>query len=222
MRHLFSSAIAVTLFALAAPAGAQQATRLPEGSKNAVGVETGYESAFAARGSYTRRLELGLLKDERFFTRFTMPMATPDLRDWSFDAGLQATVLSRGDFRVAVLAAPVVRSTKNDLFSSTAIGVGATALAGYEGARWGLSAELGHEQLFASYLSHSALYRDTAYAGAKDGFYGTTGSTTRAGLRAGVRFGELEIAARAGMAATGFFQPAGPPFFFTLGGSYAF
>jgi hypothetical protein len=222
MRHVFSSAIVLALFSLAAPASAQQVTRLPEGSKNAVGIESGFESAFAARGMYTRRLDLGILKDERFFARFTMPMVSPDLRDWSFDAGLQATLLSRGDFRFAVLASPVVRSTKNELFSATAIGIGATALIGYEGSRWGLSAELGHEQLFASHLSHSDVYRDTGYAGAKDGWYTTTGSTTRGGLRAGVRFGELEIAARAGMAATGFFQPAGPPFFFTLGGSYAF
>lgn len=102
------------------------------------------------------------------------------------------------------------------------MGIGATALFGYEGARLGLSAELGHEQVLATHVRHSALYRATAYAGAKDGFYATTGSTTRAGIRAGVRFGALELSARAGMTATGYFQPAGPPYFFTLGASYAF
>jgi hypothetical protein len=222
MRALFSSSIVLGLFTLATPASAQQVTRLPEGTKNAIGLETGFESAFIARGSYTRRLALDLLREERFFARFTMPVVTPDLSDWSLDAGLQATALSVGDIRLAFLAGPVVRNTENDLFSATALGIGATALFGYEGARWGLSGELGHEQLLATHLGHSARYRDTAYAGAKDGWYATTGSTTRAGLRAGVRFGALELSARAGMAATGYLRPAGPPFVFTLGGSYAF
>ena len=109
------------------------------------------------------------------------------------------------------------------IFAAFALfGIGATALFGYEGPRWGVSAELAHEQILTTHLRHSDLYRNVAYAGAKDGFYATTGSTTRAGLRAGVRFGALELSARAGLAATGYLHPAGLPFFSTLGGAYAF
>lgn len=222
MRSLSSSSIAVALIALAAPAAAQQVTRLPEGRRNAVGLEGGFESAFVARGTYTRRVNFGLLRDERLFSRFTLPVATPDLGDWSFDGGMQATLLSPGALRLALRFGPVLRNTKNDLFSATAIGIGATALFGYEGPRWGLSAELGHEQMLTTHLRHSALYRDTVYADARSGFYAVTGSTTHAGLRGGVRFGGLELFTRAGIAATGHFKPAAPPFFFTLGGAYAF
>lgn len=222
MRALSSSSVALALVALAAPASAQQVTRLPEGTRNAVGLEGGYEFAFVTRGTYTRRVDFGLLRDERLFARFTLPVATPDLGDWSFDGGMQATLLSSGDLRLALRLGPALRNTSNDLFSATAIGIGGAALVGYEGPRWGLSAELGHEQMLTAHLSHSALYRDTVYADARSGFYAVTGSTTHAGLRGGVRFGAVEISARAGLAATGYFKPAVAPFFFTLGGAYAF
>lgn len=222
MRTLVSSSIVVALLGLAAPSSAQQVTRMPDGPRNAVGLEGGFESAFIARATYVRRLELGLLRDERLVSRFAMPILSPDLGDWAIDGGLQATALSSGDFRLAILVGPAVRNTSNDLYSATAMGVGATALLGYEGARWGLSVELGHEQMLTTHLRHCDRYRDTAYAGAKDGWYAFTGSTTRAGLRGGVRFGAVEIVARLGAGGTGHFQPANPPFYFTAGASYAF
>lgn len=222
MRTMISSSIALALVALAAPAAAQEVTRLPEETPNAVGVDGGFESAFVVRGSYTRRVDFGLLQDERLFARFTLPIAAPDLADWALDGGMQATPLAAGDFRLALRLGPAIRNTSNELFSATAIGLGATALVGYEGPRWGLSAELGYEQMLTTHLRHSDLYRDIAYADAKDGWYAATGSTTRAGLRGGVRFGAMEVFARGGITATGHFQPAIAPFFLTLGGAYAF
>jgi hypothetical protein len=108
------------------------------------------------------------------------------------------------------------------MFSATALGLGATTLVGYEGPRWGLSAELGYEQFLTTHIGHSDLYRQIGYAGAKDGWYALSGSTARGGPRVGVRFGPVEIVARAGMNATGQFHSIMPPFFFTLGGAYSF
>ena len=93
---------------------------------------------------------------------------------------------------------------------------------GYDDVHWGVSGELSHELMLATHLRHSDLYRSTAYAAAKDGWYAIAGSTTRAGLRAAVRFGAVEIFGRVGLAATGYLQPAMLPFYFTLGGSRAF
>jgi hypothetical protein len=224
--HIVSITVTVTLtltlVAFAAPASAQEVTRMPEGAHHAVGVDGGLESAFVARATYAHRIGLGLLKDERLFARFTLPFITPDVGEWSIEAGIRATPVSWRDLRLAILLGPVVRNSDNDLYTATGIGVGATALFGYEGTRWGLSGEVGYEQLLTSYLRHSALYRDTYYADAKDGWYALTGSTARGGLRGGVRIGSVEIAARAGVEATGRLHATNPPFYATLGSAYAF
>jgi hypothetical protein len=208
--------------ALAAPAGAQEVTKMPDEKPQSVGLEGGVDAAFIARATYVHRVDLGFLRDARVYGRFTVPFLALDPGEWAVDGGLQATPLAWGDLRLAVLIGPVVRNSVNDLFSSTAIGADATILFGYEGPRWGLSAEAGYEQVFAAYLQQSALYRETFYAGAKDGLYATPGSTAHAGLRGGARFGSFEIAAKGGVDATGQFHSMMPPFYATLGSSFAF
>jgi hypothetical protein len=214
--------IIVTILALAAPASAQEATRLPETTRQSVGLDTGLEHAFVARATYAHRLDLGFWKDARLFGRATLPFVMPDLGDWAVDGGLRATPIAWGDFRLALLAGPVLRNAVNDSFSSTSLGVGMTALFGYEIARWGLSAEAGYEQMLTTHLSHSDVYRNAVYAGAKDGWYALSGNTARGGLRGGVRFDTFEIFARAGVNTTGQLHADNPPFYVTLGTSYAF
>jgi hypothetical protein len=218
---LILATLATTL-ALAAPAGAQEVTKLPDDKQQSVGLQGGLDAAFIARATYVHRVDLGFLRDARTYWRFTLPFLALDPGQWALDGGLQATPLAWGDLRLALLVGPVVRNSVNALFSSTALGADATILFGYEGPRWGLSAEAGYEQIFAAYLQQSAVYRETFYAGAKDGLYATPGSTARAGLRGGARFGSFEIAASGGVDATGQFHALMPPFYGTLGGSFAF
>jgi hypothetical protein len=208
--------------ALAAPASAQEVTRMPDEKPQSVGLEGGLDAAFIARATYVHRVDLGFLRDARIYGRFTLPFLALDPGQWAVESGLQATPVAWGDLRLALLAGPVVRNSTNDLFSSTAIGANATILFGYEGPRWGLSGEAGFEGIFAAYLQQSAVYRDTFYAGAKDGLYAKPGSTARAGLRGGVRFGSFEIAAKGGMDATGQLHSLMAPFYATLGSSFAF
>lgn len=222
MRVLVCSAVLSSFVALAAPANAQIVTRLPDGADHVVALEGGLENAFVARATYQHRLDLGLMKDERFFARATWPFVKPDLIDWALEAGMQATPLAWRDLRLALQLGPVVRNTKNELFDATAFGVGLGLLAGYEGPRWGVSAELGYEQILSTHLDHSAVYKQIAYSGAKDGWYFATGSTTRAGLRGGVRVGAVEIFLRPGLSWTGHFHAGNPPFYATLGAAYAF
>jgi hypothetical protein len=208
--------------ALAAPASAQEVTKMPDEKQQSVGLEGGVDAAFIARATYLHSVDLGFLRDARIYARFTLPFLALGPGQWAVGGGLQATPVAWGDLRLALLVGPVVRNSANDLFSSTAMGVDASILFGYEGPHWGLSAEAGYEQIFAAYLQQSALYRNTFYAGAKDGLYATPGSTARAGLRGGVRFGSFEIAAKGGMGATGLLHALVPPFYATLGSSFAF
>lgn len=214
--------ILATLSLAAMPASAQEATRLPETTRNSVGLDMGLENAMIARATYARRFGDATRLDPRLYARATLPFASPDLGDWSVDGGLRITPLEWRDLRLSVLGGPMLRRTTNDAFSATGFGVGATVLAGYESARWGLSLEGGYDQLLGTYLSHTDAYRGTFYADAKDGWYALSGSRARAGLRGGVRLGSVEIAARAGVNTTGSLAPMNPPFYFTLGTSYAF
>ncbi len=222
MRALVFLSLLVSIAATATSVSAQQVTRMADGAKNAVGLEGGFESAFIARATYTRRLELDPIRDARVFVGFTLPVLTPDLSDWAVNGGFQATPWASSKMRLALAAGPVVRNTANNLFSATGIGISGAVLFGYEGSRWGLSAEVRHEQMFATHWRHSPIYREISHPGAKDGWYTLTGSTTQAGLRGGVRLGAVEIAMRVGYAATGYIRPALAPFYGTLGVAYAF
>lgn len=214
--------IVLASLAVAETATAQEVTRLPESTKQSVGIDVGLEDAWIARASYTHRLNLGFDPDGRIFGRFTLPVVAPDLGDFGVDGGLRASPLAWRDFRLSLFAGPVLRHATNEVFTATGIGVSVTVLIGIESAHWGLSGEGGYEQLVATYLSHSDRYRSTLYADAKDGWYAISGSTARAGLRGGARIGSVELALRAGLNATGQLHALNPPFYATLGGSYAF
>lgn len=214
MRTLLKILLVAVLCAGAASAAAQP--------RDSLGVEGGFESTFITRAMYTHRIELKPLRDSGVFARFALPIVRPDLSDWAIEGGLRGVVLSSDALRLEVMLGPVLRNTANDLYAATGIGIGATARFGYEAVHWGVSAELSHEQLLTTHVSHSDLYRAKAYANAKDGWYGITGSTTRAGVRAAVRFGAFEIFTRLGVSATGYLRPALLPFYLTLGGSRAF
>jgi hypothetical protein len=220
--RLVCASILLVATMLAAPARAQEVTRLPDTAKQAVSLDAGLDAAFVARASYARRVDFGFAKDTRLYARFTLPFVGPDLGDWAIDGGARLTAIERGAFRLSMLGGPVVRSASNGLFSATAIGVGATLLVGFEAPRWGVSAELGYEQLLATHLRHSDDYRAYLYAGAKDGFYALSGSRLRAGLRGGVRFGAVELFAKAGWEATGRLNAISPPFYATIGSAYTF
>jgi hypothetical protein len=216
------STILAMLSLAALPAEAQEVTRLPETTHDSVGLDTGLENAFIARATYAHRFAPDTPIDPRLYARATLPFVAPDLGDWAVDAGLRITPLEWHDFRFSVLGGPTLLKTSNEAFSATALGVGGTLLFGYESARWGLLLEGGYDQFLSTYISHSDAYREAFYADAKDGWYALSGSKARGGLRGGARLGDFEIAARAGINTTGTFHSISPPFYVTLGTSYAF
>src|SRR5215831_14635043 len=135
MRNSFAVAIAVAASSFAA--SAQEVTRLPASAQQSVSFDAGLESAFVARATYLHRADVFGLADSGIYTRVTFPFFAPDVRDWGIEGGVRATVASFHDFRLALLAGPVIRNTSNDLYAATAAGLGATALLGYQGERWG-------------------------------------------------------------------------------------
>ncbi len=210
----------VSLFAaiaIALPASAQEVTRLPDGTRQSVSLDLGLQSALVTRATYSRHIGSGLV-----YGRFTLPSANMDFGDMAFEAGGQITAIGSGNWKVQVSFAPLVRLTDNSFFSATALGVRAALLPGYQGERWGLMAELGYEKMLATHLNHASLYRSVGYAGAKDGWYSSTGGTLQAGLRGGYRIDRVELSLAAGVLATEGLNPEMPPFYGSVGTAYAF
>ena len=210
----------VSLFAAVAislPASALEVTNLPDGARQSVSIDAGLQSAFVTHATYSRHVGPGLL-----YGRFTLPFAGPDLSDVAFEAGGQTTAIGWGNWKLQVAFAPLLRMTKNDLFSATALGMRAALMPGYQADRWGLRLEVGYEKIVATHLTHSSLYRGVGYSGAKDGWYSSTGGTLQAGLRGGYRVGRVELSAAAGLLASEGLNAVMPPFYGTLGSAYAF
>ncbi|HEY6909212.1 MAG TPA: hypothetical protein VI356_07575 [Myxococcales bacterium] len=203
--------------ALALPAAAQEVTHLPDGALQSVSFDLGLQSALVYRAAYSRHIGSGLLDG-----RFTLPAAGLDFHDFAVEAGGQVTALAAGSWRLDVAFAPTLRLTENNLFSATALGVRGLLLPGYQGERWGLMAEVGYEKILATRMKHSSLYRSVGYAGAKDGWYSLTGGTLQAGLRGGYRIGRVELTLAAGVLTSEGLNEVMPPFYGTLGTSYAF
>lgn len=203
------------------PALAQEVTNLPAHTDQSIGVEAGLDSALIARATYSHRLP-ALLSGALVYARFTLPFAEPDLKDFAVDAGVRASLLSAGNWKLELLLGPELRKTSNRLFSATAFGVRSAALGGYESDTWGALAEVGFDQVLTTHIAHSDLYRRVGYSDAKDGWYATTGGTWHAGVRGGARFDRLELSVAAGVMTSAQFNALVPPFYGTLGGSYAF
>jgi hypothetical protein len=221
MNRRISCLTLLVSLAVAPAARAQQVTNLPRGTEQTVGVEAGLDSAFIVRGTYAHALP-GFLRDAAVYARFTLPFAEADFGDFSVDAGVIATVAGSDRWKLQLLFGPELRQTSNDAFSATALGFRSGMLAGYRSDTWGLMAELGYEQVLATHISHSALYRDTVYAGAKDGWYAITGGTFTAGLRGGGRVGRVELYGALGVMTSTGLELLVPPAYAVVGSTYAF
>ncbi len=225
MKKLSLKAFLFGLFvvvALARPAAAQEVTRLPEGKHHSVSLDGGLEGAFVARAGYSYQFGMKALPDATFTARFTMPVVTPDFGDWGLDLGLKASVARWRALRLAFQVGPLLRMNDNSLFTTVGMGLSATMLAGFETPGWGLSLEASYEQMLATYLRQSNLYRETLYEGAQSGWYAFSGSRAKLGLRGGGRIGPVELFLRAGITATGQFGSTTPPFYATGGVGFAF
>lgn len=209
--------------ALVATAHAQHVTNLPEGRDHAVSLEAGAESAIVARVGYHHRLRLNFWQHDLLLRgTLTLPVAELDFVDSRFEVGARTTLVAWRNLGLQFALDGVAINTSNVGFSANALGMRATLLPGYQSEHWGLMLELSYEKVFGSHIRPSDLYRQKGYAGAKSGWYGDTAGTFRVGLRGGGRLGPVELHARLGMAATEAGQPHFPPFYGTIGATYAF
>jgi hypothetical protein len=215
IRVLFAAACSFCF--LHATAQAQEVTRMR--TDHAVSLDMGLESALVMRLGYSHRGDF-LGEDSRIYAHFTLPAAEVDLGDFAFDAGVRMHLYEHEGWGVQALAGPVMHRAENELFAATGLGVRAVVLPGYQSEGWGLMLDLGIEQMFATQVTHSDLYRSTYYAGARDGWYAMPGSTLHAGVRTGFRIRKLELSMSGGVMTDIELKPNLSPFYLMLGSAY--
>jgi len=221
-RHITAAAL-ITALAASSPAWGQEATNMPAGTRHAITVDAGLDSAMATSAGYTYRLRAGFWKhDILLYGKLTLPAGDLDLDDNAVEAGIRTTAVAYGNLRLQIALGPVLRNTESNLFAANSLGFQTTLLPGYQSERWGLMAEIGYEKMLATNLRHSQLYRDTFYPEAENGWYGNTAGTVRLGLRAGLRIGAVQLSMRAGVVSSEGGNPHLPPFYHTVGLSHAF
>jgi hypothetical protein len=110
-----------------------------------------------------------------------------------------------------------VRGTDNDAARLISLGPDVALLGGYYTRRWFAAAELGLDCALATHVTSSDAYRMHVYADARDGWYGGSATTLRAGLQAGASFGGNDLVLRAGRLQDLAGNPAMFPFYATLG-----
>lgn len=198
LASLMVAALGYTLYG-AAPVRAQEVNlaTLDEAPANRVYLRTGAEFAFVAGAGYARAVSFGqrrlLLLGE-----VTMPWATLDASDYQLRVGALAPVIGWRGWRLAGSLAPTLRGTRNDVGRMTGFGFNAGATGGYYARHWFAAGELGFDYTLTTHVSHSALYRDVAYAEARDGWYVNPGGNYRVGAQIGASFGRYDLVLRAG------------------------
>lgn len=162
-----------------------------------VSSSVGLENAFVATVGYGHTLRL-LDRVVLVGGNVTLPWATPDSGDFRLKVGGLVPVVTGAQWRLLAQVMPVLRGSESLLNRMTNFGVEAGVVGGYYGRRWFAAAELGGDWAMLTHVEHSARYRSTTYAGAKDGWYRTTGATVHAGFFGGYSLDTVDLVLRAG------------------------
>jgi hypothetical protein len=119
--------------------------------------------------------------------------------DWRLRAGVAAPALAAaGRWGAGAKALGIARRAHDQVNTMTNAGVETSLTGGFYDARWFVAAEVGVDWAAATYIEHTARYRQTVYAGARDGWYASTGATVVYGLSGGYAFKNLDLVVRAG------------------------
>src|SRR5262245_4265269 len=216
-RGLLAAVAFVGLLAAPLAARAQEVNlaRLDDEPANRVHVRTGAEYGFVAAVGYARTVSL--LERRLLLTGdVTVPWAGLDASDYRVRAGALVPIVGSRRWRLAGTVAPTVRGTENIAGRMTSVGTDLGVQGGFYARHWFVAGETGFDWAMTTHITHSDRYRETVYAGARDGWYALAGGNIRYGLQVGASFGRYDLALRAGqMVDTGGEKPL-LPFYGTL------
>jgi hypothetical protein len=188
---------AVVLASFGARAQEVNLARLEDDAPNRVHMRTGAEYGFVAGVGYARTASV---RDRRFLLTadLTLPWAGLDASDYRVRIGSLLPLVGTHHWRLAGTLAPTLRSTRNDIAQMTSVGTDIGLQGGYYASHWFVAGETGFDWAMTTHITHSDQYRQTVYAGARDGWYAMSGGNIRAGLQAGSSFSRYDLTVRVG------------------------
>lgn len=199
----------------------QSFSRLDPGEQT-VTVQTGLEGAIGTSLGYAAGLRLDAIdRTVMPFAQGTLMVARPDANDYSTRAGAQTSLFSLGWFDLSTSLALGVDGTSNAIHRATALRTDLALLAGHYGRRWFAVGEGGWDHAWMTYIHNSDYYR-SFFPGVRDGWYGNSAGTFRAGLKGGVKIASAEIVLRAGVTTSERFNDLDLPFYGTVGAGWRF
>jgi hypothetical protein len=172
----------------------------------------GYERALAVT---TPGLSFALAAD------VTLPIFGPSGGDGELRVGAAAQLRRGAWFELGVALRPFLRGTRNEAHDAVATGVDLEIVPALRLGRFTLGVELGYNRAIATYLSHTASYRDEIYPDVVDGWYGMAAATLRAGVQVQRSLGRIRLQLRAGRVATGALASEAVPLYAELGAALA-
>jgi hypothetical protein len=189
-----------SLLALGTPVRAQEVNlaTLNEAPENRIYLRTGAEFGFVGAMGYARAVDV-LGRRVLLLGEVTVPWAELDTNDYQIRAGALVPVLAWHGWNLAGSLAPTLRGTENDLGTWTAFGVDAGVTGGHYSRHWFVAGELGFDYTLTTHVTNSQTYRNTVYAGARDGWYVNPGGNYRLGAQAGASFGRYDVVLRGGI-----------------------
>jgi hypothetical protein len=206
--------IAVLVLAVAAPAQAEPTDRIFA----SIGMDTtlvsrlGYERALAVT---TPGLSFALAAD------VTLPIFGPAGGDGELRVGALAQLRRGAWFELGVALRPFLRGTRNEAHDAVATGIDLEIAPALRRGGFTLGIELGYNRAIATYLNHTASYREEVYPAVVDGWYGMAAATLRAGLQIQRSLGRIRLQLRAGRVATGALASEAVPLYAELGAALA-
>jgi hypothetical protein len=170
---------------------------LDDGPANLVSARTGAEYGFVAGVGYARALSL---QGRTFWLGgdLLVPWAGIDASDYRVRVGAVVPFAIRGGFRLAGSFAPTLRGTQNDASQMTSLGADLGVVGGYYARHWFLAVETGFDWSMTTHIEHSARYRTSVYAGARDGWYANAAGNLRYGAQLGATFLRHDLVLRVG------------------------
>jgi hypothetical protein len=203
------------LLPLAAQAQAVNFGALKETQPNSVHLRTGAEYGFVVGLGYARTLPF-LDRTLVLSGDVTLPWAEFDVSDYQVRAGVMLPIVGPDRWKLIGGIAPTLRGTSNQISRMTSIGADLTLAGGYYAPHWFAAGELGFDLALTTHLHNTELYRSTAYADAKDGWYAAPGGNARLGVQGGASFGQYDVILRVGMLRDVAAEPPLFPFYGTL------
>ncbi len=211
------SPLLLLLLLLGTPGAAQaQSVRLGPDQEMTLLAESGYNRAVLplsltwATGirSFERPGALGVT--------WTMPLLSPDFGDGRGRLFAQFDVFKEHGWMIRVNHGWAVLSTRNDAFSALGLVTDLGAILGWSQPSWMLGMEIRGGVHILSHVTTTSWARNQGGSPLHDALLSGTGWDLRAGVRAGLLLGAVELALRSGWDRLGVYTIT-PPLFIELG-----